>query len=94
VRYGQAIGMLPATLAARADPAFANDPLYSSFIRAAANGWTAPATGLWGQVEPAFQEALVAMWDDVAMSPNQPISPAIVLERMNAGARAVNNMLR
>jgi multiple sugar transport system substrate-binding protein len=94
VRYGQGIGMLPAVLSARADPAFTDDPLYSGLIRAAANGWTAPATGLWGQIEPAFQEALVGMWDDVAISPDQPIGIELVQQRMNAGARAVNNLLR
>jgi multiple sugar transport system substrate-binding protein len=93
VRYGQAIGMLPATLTGRSDPAFANDPLYSTLGKIALTGKTAPPIAQWGQVEPALQEGLVAMWDDVVVS-NSPIPVDLVQERMNASARAVNNLLR
>ena len=42
LRYGQAIGTLPATLAGRSDPAVGNDPLYSTLSKIALMGKTAP----------------------------------------------------
>jgi multiple sugar transport system substrate-binding protein len=93
-RYTQAIGMLPVKQDAQKDAAFANDPLYSVFLKAAAKGKTSPAIPQWGQVEPAFQEQLQAVWEDVAAAKGKPLDADKIKTRLDAAARTVDNLLK
>jgi multiple sugar transport system substrate-binding protein len=91
IRYGNAIGMLPATTSAQGDPIFVDDPLFSVFIDAAPTGKSSPNIPRWGAVENTLNTALQALWEDVAAV--DLISEATVQDRLDEAAETVNTVL-
>jgi len=95
IRYGNAISMLPVTMEAQKDPVFTEDPLFSVFIRAAANGKTSMNIPSWGQVENTLQTALQGLWEDAAAAGiGTAIDAATVQARLNEAATTVNSLLK
>lgn len=86
--------MLPVTVEGQSDPTFTEDPLFSVFIEAAPTGRTSMNIAAWGQVENTFNTALQGLWEDVAAAGvGNPIDQAIVQQRLDEAAEAVNALL-
>jgi len=94
IRYANAIGMLPATMEGQSDATFTEDPLFSVFIDAAANGKSAPAIPAWGQVENTINPAFQALWETVAANGvGNPITIEQVKAILDEAAATTNTLL-
>jgi multiple sugar transport system substrate-binding protein len=94
IRYGNAIGMLPATVEAQSDSSFVDDPEFSVFIEAAPSGRTSPNIPRWGAVENTLNSALQALWEEVgAAGVGTLIDEATVQARLDEAAETVNSIL-
>ncbi len=91
VRYCTTIGMLPAVVEALDDPAISEDPDYSVFKAAVANGKSYPALAAWGAIENELVTTLGALWDDVAAG--KVTTPEDIQERLDAAADAIDILL-
>jgi multiple sugar transport system substrate-binding protein len=92
VRFGSAIGFLPALLKAQEDPAFDN-PMHNVFKAAAATGKVPPAIVEWGGVENIMKTELEKIWEEVAAKPGQVLDAGVVKSHLDAGAASVNDIL-